>query len=158
MNWDFTRVPCCVILTPINTTVFLLWITLTLILKRICSQRISRLRANHHNMYNSARQAALTCPVRFFPHGTDLWGVVTGCTEGSEEAARSYALSQLQHHTAAGLPEEAQTCRWCSRPCVPQVCLVAVMSFTSCLCLRSWRRFPGKTWIRLLWALHLLNW
>lgn len=60
-------------------------------------------------MNNSARRAALTCPVRFFPHRTDLWGVVAGCTEGPEDAAWRYSLSQLQHHTAAGVSEEAHT-------------------------------------------------
>lgn len=68
---DFTPLrlilPCCVILTFIYTAVFLLWITVTLILKRICSQRMCGLMAIRHNMCNNVIMQRSLVRSAFFP-------------------------------------------------------------------------------------------
>lgn len=68
---DFTPLclilPCCIILTFINTALFLPLITVTLILKWICSHRMSCLMANHHNMCNNVIMQRSLVRSAFFP-------------------------------------------------------------------------------------------
>lgn len=78
--------PCCILVTFIKTAVFLLCMTVTVILKLICEQKISCLKGNHYTGNNLHVVAALTRSVSFFPHCTDLRGIFAGCTEGLEDA------------------------------------------------------------------------